>query len=403
MLKRKFMCTALVLGALFLGVLASLPLVAQEPAKGPFVVLESLDGVVRQVKLEGFSLARMDTDVARVHFPSVSTAPARDSGFVLELLNGDRVRGEALYGGEESLRLQIVGGAKIDFKIEAFRSLFSLDQLGREAELSAPETGDRLWRKVGTDFDRIDGLLVGFGSDGLLFEGQLGEREYPWGEVAALWIESLGGPSAKVDTAGPRVAVDLVGGSRLRAIFLGVADGAVKLRALDGADITLSLDAVLEIDLDDARLRFVSALPFESLGSSGLFGDEFGMRYPVRRDASVLGGPLMANGVRYAHGLGVHAPSHLALDWAEGGFLRGLVGLDDSARRTATGGSVIFRIRLDGEVAYESAERSSAESPVTLPALDLTGKKRIEFEVDEASGSVMGDRADWLDLRITAE
>jgi len=62
---------------------------------------------------------------------------------------------------------------------------------------------------------------------------------------------------------------------------------------------------------------------------------------------------------------------------------------------------VRFRIYLDGELAYESTELTSKGTALELPALSLEGKQRIEFEVDPASNSVMGDRANWLDLRIT--
>jgi len=110
---------------------------------------------------------------------------------------------------------------------------------------------------------------------------------------------------------------------------------------------------------------------------------------------------LSANGKRFAHGIGVHAPSRLAFDWSAGGTLRGAVAVDDSVRRTAAKGSVRFRIYLDGELAFESAELSSVGAAVELPGLSLAGKRRVELEVDAASDSVMGDRANWLDLRIT--
>lgn len=403
MAKRKFSLLWLVLAVALPGALAALPLVTQDASSQGLVELEGLDGTTRAVPLEGFSLAGLDEQSARVRFRTEREPEPGKGGFVLQLLNGDRVRGDALAGGEESLRIEIVGGTKLDFRIDSFRALFSGELLGREAELPAPESGDRLWRKVGSGFDRIDGFLVGFSASGLSFEGQLGEREYPWAEVAALWVESLGAPPSQAAPEGARVAVDLADGSRLRALFAGISDGQVGLKTADGADVMLPIDAVLELNLDDRRLSFVSALPFESLTSGGLFGDEFGMQYPPRRDLSVLGGPLVVRGQHYAHGLGVHSPSRLALDWSQGGYLRGFVALDDSAQRTATGGSVIFRIRLDGKLAFESSELSSKAAPVELPGLELAGKRRIELEVDPASDSVIGDRADWLDLRITAE
>lgn len=366
------------------------------------VLVEALDGSRQLEPLEELWIPTWPAETARLRF--LSAAPAKATpladGFVLELVNGDRVHGKVIGGGEEKLRLEVLGKARVSFPIESFRSLMSAADLPRSAELVAPESGDRLWRRVGDAYDRIDGLLIGFGDAGLTFEGQLGEREYPWAEVAGLWIEILMATNP-VANAPAQVSVDLTDGTRLRGEFLGVGEGVLTLGTASGERVSLPVETLLEIDLDDERLRFVSGLDFASVGSEGLFGDEFGMRFPPRRDASVLGGPLSANGVRYARGIGVHAPSRLGLDWTAGGILRGAIAVDDSARRTAAAGSVRFRIYLDGELAFESAELTSKGTALELPALSLEGKERVEFEVDPASNSVMGDRANWLDLRIT--
>ena len=383
-----------------MGSLASTALPSlQTPAA---VQLEALDGTRRTLGLEGLELPEWSPGSARLLFPTgpSSGGTRAPDGFRLELLNGDRVHGRVVGGSQEELRLEVLGKAQVSFPIDRFHSLLSAADLSRAGELGPPETGDRLWRRVGDGYDRIDGLLVGFAKTGLTFEGQLGEREYSWTEVAGLWIEAFASEPAPSGSR-PRVAVDLADGTRLRGEYLGLSGGRLTLGTGPTVRVDLPLETLLEVDLDGAALRFVSELPFEDVGPGGLFGDEFGMRVPPRRDASVLGGMLSANGKRFAHGIGVPAPSRLAFDWSAGGTLRGAVAVDDSVRRTAAKGSVRFRIYLDGELAFESAELSSVGAAVELPGLSLAGKRRVELEVDAASDSVMGDRANWLDLRIT--
>ena len=81
--------------------------------------------------------------------------------------------------------------------------------------------------------------------------------------------------------------------------------------------------------------------------------------------------------------------------------MRGKVAIDDSVKRLSVDGAVIFRVHLDGKQVFESKELTVKSGVVTLPAIDLTDHQVIELEVNEASRSVMGDRADWLDLCIT--
>jgi hypothetical protein len=369
----------------------------RQEASLPGVLVGGLDGSWRSVAQGAFQLTGMDAANARLRFPA-SRPVLPEDGFTAQLVSGDVVHGTIADGGEEALGLRVRAGAVVSLPIESMRLLRAVelrDQIG----LDAPEAGDRLWRRVGKAFDRIDGLLVGFSTMGVTFEGQLGESEYPWNEVGALWIEPLGELEAASGTG--RVAVDLVDGSRLRGAFERFESGKLFLDVGAKSKLVLESSGILEVNLDDARLRFVSDLAFESVGPPGLFGDDLGLMVPPVRDRSVVGTPLLAREQAYAHGLGVHAPSRLRIEWKGGGVLRGKVAIDDSVKRLSVDGAVIFRVHLDGKQVFESKELTVKSGVVTLPAIDLTDHQVIELEVNEASRSVMGDRADWLDLCIT--
>ena len=261
---------------------------------GPTEVrIGGLDGGWRTTPLGPLRLTTLNAATARLRFFG-NAAVLPDAGFTVRLLSGDTIHGTVASGDEAVLGLRVRGGAEVALPIEAVRELRAVD-LRDQVGLDAPEAGDRLWRRVGEAFDRVDGLLVAFGSAGVTFEGQLGEREYPWTEVGALWVEPLGG--APVFDAGDRsVAVDLVDGSRLRGGFERLENGKLFLNVGDEEALVIDAAGILEVNLDDTRLAFVSELAFQPVGPPGLFGDDLGLRVPPVRDRAVVGTPLMARG-----------------------------------------------------------------------------------------------------------
>jgi hypothetical protein len=73
-----------------------------------------------------------------------------------------------------------------------------------------------------------------------------------------------------------------------------------------------------------------------------------------------------------------------------------LVGIDDS---TAGGGSVIFRVLVDGQERFTSRTIRGGDAPMPV-SVDLTGAKRLELIVDYADRADVLDHADWLDARL---
>lgn len=367
--------------------------------EGPGVTVEALDGTRTPRTVDGLELATMGPASALLSFAPGPAPAVPEGSFELRLLSGDRVRGEVVGGGEERLDLRLVGGLFASFPLEEVSLVLALGDRDRLAQLAGPEAGDRAWRRTGGGFDPLDGFLLGFSPEGVLFEGELGERLIAWGELAALHVEALE-PLAEASGDATPISVDLVDGSRLRGAFAGISSGALALDRGGDKPLSIALELLVQVALDDPRLVFLGDLPFENLGPDGLFGDGFGLAWPPRVDRAVGGGPLRVDERTHARGLGVHAPSRLAFDLTAGGVLRGAVGIDDSVLRLPAEGSVIFRLHHAGELLWESAELTSGSPAVELPAIELSKAGRLELEVDAASDSIMGDRADWLDLRL---
>ena len=322
------------------------------------------------------------------------------------LVNGDELSASIVGGAGETLELELFGVVRVPVALEALRSLQFPERIPADQRLAlAPaDEGDRLYRHVGA-LDLVDGTVLGFAPEGVRFDSVLGERTIPWMEVAGLFVEALDEPDATKDERVP-ITVDLAGPEGGRVQGRLVALEREHCRMVLGADteIALPLFAVAEVVVADGRLRFLSELvPASETGRGAPFGDELGMTWPYRMDRNVLGGELRAKGVVHRRGIGMHAPSALAfaLDAAPC-TLRGRVAIDDGVlvNAAAARGSVIFRVRADGAVLWESAVVRGGDAPLALPSLDLTGKKELVLECDPA-GDFAGDRADWLDLVLT--
>jgi hypothetical protein len=166
---------------------------------------------------------------------------------------------------------------------------------------------------------------------------------------------------------------------------------------LNGEKVIVPLAAVELLHVDDGTSAFLSSIEPAEAPPSLPFGDDLGMLWPYRADRSVLGGRLAAGGRTFARGLGVHAPSRMV--WKLDGswkHMRALVAVDDESRRLPSPGSVVFRVKIDGQTRFESRELHAGDAPVPTGMLDLAGAKELVLEVDSSDGSTVADRADWL-------
>lgn len=128
----------------------------------------------------------------------------------------------------------------------------------------------------------------------------------------------------------------------------------------------------------------------------------WGHQWEYRSDRNVLDGALRHAGKRFDKGLGMHATSSLAyvLDGKRSRF-RAWLGVDESA---GTKGSVVFRIygTRDGteweEIYHGPLQRGGG--PLMSIVVDIEDIYAITISVDQADGSVVMDRANWIEARV---
>ena len=121
----------------------------------------------------------------------------------------------------------------------------------------------------------------------------------------------------------------------------------------------------------------------------------------VLNDIDHTTNPLVLDGVTFARGLGMHAPTSgvSTADYAITGAttFRATIGINDYT--TGTYGTVVFRVYVDGNLHYTSSTLTSTSAPIDL-AIDTTGGTTLRLEVDNAGNGNAADHAVWLNARL---
>lgn len=112
---------------------------------------------------------------------------------------------------------------------------------------------------------------------------------------------------------------------------------------------------------------------------------------------SVDRNPITLHGQTYAHGVGTHANSVIAVE-LDGAGLRftSMVGVDDEKGRQ---GSVTFTVFGDGKDLADSGVMRGGDPP-KLISVDIAGVKRLRLAVGDAGDGIDSDHADWAGAQI---
>lgn len=385
---------------------AGSPGLAQDATAGTLSV-EGRDGKFAVRPLEGLEVAGLEAlgaiaiRVDGLRAPEPPGMSAADRAEVA-LTGGDRLLAAVAGGDGDELRLALLGGVRVGVDVERLSQVVFPSRVpGGPGAVEPAGSGDRLYWLRGGGLDRVDGTLESFESGGVAFDSVLGRRTFPWNEVAALFVEEIGGAKEQAGSGRP-VSIDLSDGGRIHARLERLSESGARLQWNESA-LELPLAAVRQITVDDGSVAFLSRSAPERAVEGWPSGDELGMKWPYQLDRAVTGGPLSSGGKVWSRGIGVHAPSRLewTLDgqWRE---LRGSVAIDDSVLLLSYRGSVEFSIHLDDkpEPAWRSGRVRGGEAPLPIPSLSLTGVRKLALVVDMDERAYVADRANWLRMLL---
>ena len=169
----------------------------------------------------------------------------------------------------------------------------------------------------------------------------------------------------------------------------------IKITASFGVEVEVPIARVLRLVFRSSRVVYVSDLSPTRTDTQG----RLHRPWPVRRDRSVSGGPLLIDGRSFAKGLGVHSRTELVFEL--GGVYESFaatVGIDDRARPR---GSVVFRVSdlSSPEALYDSGLVTGRDEPRSI-LIDVSEVQRLALLVDYGDGLDLSDHADWGDARL---
>jgi hypothetical protein len=109
------------------------------------------------------------------------------------------------------------------------------------------------------------------------------------------------------------------------------------------------------------------------------------------------GKTITLNGVTYAKGLGVHAPSDITfnLNAQYTQFLTD-IGIDDEK---GSAGTVVFQVYLDGTKVFDSGTMTGASTTQSVN-LNVTGKTTLRLVVTDGGNGNNSDHADWAGAKL---
>jgi hypothetical protein len=344
--------------------------------------------------------------VLSAKFGAVTLRPPGKPAAMVEFVDQSFLAAAAATVQGTQATFALFGGATVHAPTAAVRSVRFL-AAGEPLESADKQWNEILSGKVAADLlvvrkkgalDYLEGVLQDLGPEELKFQVDKDVVSVKRPKVEGIVYYHPAG--AKL--AAPICEVALVGGTRLAAGSIKIADGVIQLTTPAGATASAPISDLRELDFSAGKVRFLGDLEPDILQFASYFSakepleswDEF---FQMRRNRGPQPGPLRLGGKSYAKGLSLRSRTRAAYR-LPGAFsrLEALVGMDDSAGEDGVANLVI---RGDGKSLWEREIRSGGE-PQTVD-VSIAGVKRLEIFVDFGQDLDIGDFVDLCDVRVS--
>lgn len=357
---------------------------AAEPVRGISLVAD--DKAVAVQTAAGTSVQVPTAQVVEIVIaPPPAAPPAASHPFELELVDGSRLRGTLLSPADadagEKVRLKspilFDSSGALDIPIDAVLAVRRADGTrvpGASRLVRMPDL-DAAYRLTGA---RVEGTLAAFTDTGIEMDrGELGTGDIAYKDLAAVFVDNR--KSALPDDL--RVVARLADGS---AIVLErsfrVAGGQLRGQTPSGLAVLVPTARIAALSflggsfvhVSDLEPTEVKRVPFFPLLEGPAADATLDFLCPVRMDRSPDGNVITVKGHQYYKGIGVRPTTEMTFPLG-GRFkaFEALCGIDDEVLgpgygRGAGTGSVVFAVKVDGKVVFESAPVEGGRDPARV-------------------------------------
>ena len=235
--------------------------------------------------------------------------------------------------------------------------------------------------------DRIKGEFVGLQDEHFTLDTSIGEVRASIGQTQSLAFnpDLISVPETPKSFA----VVMFSDGSALRVSSIASDGDLIIAEAIGGFEFSIPVTTIRVIRFYDSdRVSLASLPPTETNVISYL-----SMSRQPQRNRNVIGCFLSLEGQPVFSGIGV--ASGTTESWLLDGQydqFRATVGIDDA---TQGAGSAIFKVLVDGAVAWKSDVLTGNSVPVEIPPVDLADADRITLVTEIAERGNVLDYADW--------
>ncbi len=362
--------------------------------QGEVVRATALDGSVQDgftASLPNGRLPIAGADLIAVH--GVAARPVELAAVWLQ--GGDVVRGTLTGGDAAGNVVRLLSPVLGPIELEVDRIAAYVPRGGGSdltpARLELPDGVDEaLFVRARIGYDLRVGRLHRFDPQGLRFALDDSDDPQLYREKAFVALR-IGDPAPRerapiatlVTRTGDRLGCD--------AVTFGAASVRIELETGRTVDVRYGDLGCLTLH---GNCRHLSELQPSAAVENGFDGP---VVHPYRRNATALGGPLVASDRTHAMGLGVHSKSRLTFTVppdCEAFWTR--VALDDSAAALPLRANVDVRVLHNGITVFEQRGLETGDRPRDTGLIAVTPGMDLVLEVDFGKGRDLGDRVDWL-------
>jgi len=322
--------------------------------------------------------------------------PAPPTDWVLYLNDGGQITGRVSAADQDRLTADFAFATGVVVQLEQLAAI----QWARDREFKRCE--DLFRASLKERLPSEDVLITRDRKDPKLLRGRLerltlADAAFQFvGKSRTVQIDKLYGMVLATGTRRPAsqpATFHFSDGSTFSGQLLGGSAAGLDIRGSFGSEVSVPIHLLRSIRVHSDRVAYLSDLSFVDERVVG----RLHRSWPVQRDRTVAGKPIVLGGRGFDKGIGCHSFTELRfkLDGAFETFVA-TIAVDESVRPR---GSVLFRVEGDGRMLFDSGLVTGATEPRDLQVA-VKGVREMTLVVDYGDGLDLADHAVWAGARV---